>query len=194
MTRPNVLIRQVAHSLKASPALDPMPHDKKRRDGLPQSLAPLCKQPDGAVRDPVGCFEEDVVSMKEAPVLLTEDVCRASAEHEGKFTTESGVDEDVKKERTHWYRQRADGDLHAAQRNKHVLCVARLDEPVEALERQAKRKDVLEHQQAREAFNGHVAWVRLARYSTTRVKSPDSTYDAHLRYTTRSPQPRKPYP
>jgi hypothetical protein len=43
-------------------------------DRLSQSLTPLYKQPDCAVRDPVCRFEEDVVSVEETPVLLAEDI------------------------------------------------------------------------------------------------------------------------
>ena len=46
---------------------------------LTQCLAALCKQPDSAVRDPVGRFEEDVVSVEEGPVFLAEDIFWLSA-------------------------------------------------------------------------------------------------------------------
>lgn len=46
---------------------------------LSKCLSSLCEDPDCAVRDPVRCFEENVVSVEERAVLLAEDICRVLA-------------------------------------------------------------------------------------------------------------------
>jgi hypothetical protein len=68
--------REIHLRLQISQLSTHSPHIRRKRmiDRLSQSLTPLCKQPDCAVRDPVCRFEEDVVSVEETPVLLAEDI------------------------------------------------------------------------------------------------------------------------
>jgi antirestriction protein ArdC len=58
---------------------------------------------------------------------------------------------------THRNCQSADGDLYRAESDEHVLYAVRFGKPIEALEGKPEGEEVLEDEEAGEAFHGHVA-------------------------------------
>jgi hypothetical protein len=101
---------------------------------------------------------------------------------------------------THRNRQCADGYLYTCNDDEDVLD-ATLHHPLEALERQAEGEDVLENEEAGEAFDGHVACTyqhhtnyRTVPQNTIVEDGKKLTYDTHPQHTTHLPRPRTPSP